>query len=171
MNHSFRDIYADNKDQIFRFLHTFIRNEAVSEELTQDVFLKIFKKMDTECICIPDVRNYLFSVARSTALDYIRKERAREKHFRKAVIEAGLDDIFSSSLEDYYIEGEIMSNLREAINSFPENERKIFIETQIERRGKKRVIKEHNVTLYRINKIREKVSQRIKRKLDSYYDD
>jgi len=170
MNLSFQEFYLNNKNHIIRFLYAFIRNEAICEELTQEVFLKVFTKKDAECVW-PYARNYLFSVARTTALDYMRKERIRDRRFQKVVAEASLDDIFSSSLEDYYIEGEIISSLREAINSFPENERKIFIETQIECRGKKKVIEEYNISLYRINKIREKIAQRIKRKLESYYVD
>ncbi|MCL1912166.1 MAG: RNA polymerase sigma factor [Leptospirales bacterium] len=167
---NFNDFYSNNKNHVMRFLYAFVRNEAVCEELTQEVFLKIYSKKDDRYIC-PYARSYLFTVARTTALDYIRKEKIRNRRFQEAGAEAGLDEIFSSSLEDYYIEGEIISNLHEAINAFPENERKIFIETQIERRVKKEVIEEYNISLYKINKIREKVARSIKKKLRPYYAD
>ena len=167
---SFNEFYLNNKNHVIRFLHAFVKNKAICEELTQEVFLKIYAKRDIRYI-YPYARGYLFMVARTIALDYLRKEKARDKRFQKAIVEASLDEILNPSLEDYYIEGEIISDLREAINAFPENERKIFIETRIERRGKKRVIKEYNVSLYKVNKINEKVAQNIKRKLESYYID
>jgi len=170
MNLNFNDFYLNNKSHVIKFLYSFVRNEAVCEELSQEIFLKIYTKRDAGCV-FPYVRNHLFTVARSTALDYIRKEKIRDRRFQEAAAEASLDDIFSSSLEDYYIEGEIISDLRETINSFPENERKVFIETQIECRGKKDVIKEYNISLYKINRIKEKVAYSIKKNLRSYYAD
>ena len=167
----FNDFYMSNKSHVIRFLHAFVRNEAICEELTQEIFLKIYAKRYNDDCCWHCARNYLFAVARTTALDYIRKERIRYRRFKEAVREAGLEDIFSSSIEDYYIEGEIISNLRETIDEFPEHERKIFIETEIECKGKRKVIQEYSISMYRINKIKEKVAQSIKRKLGSYYDE
>jgi DNA-directed RNA polymerase specialized sigma24 family protein len=143
----------------------------VCEELMQDIFMAIYKKNIGLRANDLQSQKYLFVMARSFALDYIRRETRRNKKLYESILpEINKDDILNSSLEDYYIEGEVISSLHDVINSFPENERDIFLETHLTNEGKNKVREKYKISLYKINKIDEKISTRIKRKLKNYYN-
>ena len=169
----FNVLYVTYKKSVLRFIYTFVKNLAICEELAQDVFCRIYEKelifsgFDENA-----TRNYLFSIARSITIDYLRRERTRESRLREAVYaEADYADIVSESLEDYYIEGEVFSELQDIINTFPEKMRAVFIEAEIGIQHKGQISKEFNISLYKIRKIQDEIKRSIKKKLNQYYDD
>lgn len=167
----FNKLYDSYKKPVLRFIYAFVKNIAACEELTHDVFIKVYKKellfskLDENA-----AGSYLFAAARTTALDYLRRERVRDEKMRKAVLaEIDLGVILSESLENYYINGEVLSKLHDVINDFPEQERAVFLESEIEAKQKKEISQDHNISLYKIRKIQEKIKRSIKKKLASYY--
>jgi RNA polymerase sigma factor (sigma-70 family) len=59
---------------VYRFIFGFIQDESVAEDLTQDVFIKVWKKLKSYN---PKYlfKTWLFTIARNTTTDYLRKRK------------------------------------------------------------------------------------------------
>lgn len=71
---AFERLFAKYKDRIFSFIFQMIKDEAKAEDLTQDVFMKVYKSKDTYD---PKFKfsTWIFTIARNCALDYLKKKK------------------------------------------------------------------------------------------------
>lgn len=71
---NFDDVYNRYADRILRVVFRFTRNEEVSRDLTQDVFIKVYERLS-------DFRNeaqvytWIHRIAVNHVLNYLRAER------------------------------------------------------------------------------------------------
>ncbi|MFW5782557.1 MAG: RNA polymerase sigma factor [Candidatus Muiribacteriaceae bacterium] len=72
--HKFENIVSEYKDRLYIFLYRLSFNEAVSEEILQQTFLKAFRYLNT---CDPEkgLKNWLYRIARNCYYDHFRKEK------------------------------------------------------------------------------------------------
>lgn len=69
---SFTEIVNRYLKLIYNFCHRLIGNEKAAEDITQEVFLKVWKnikKFDTT----KSFKTWIFSIAKNTTIDYLRK--------------------------------------------------------------------------------------------------
>jgi len=60
---------------IFNYALYFAKNRDIAEDLTQEVFVKVWKKIrkfDNRC----KFKNWLYAIAKNTSLDYLKKNQA-----------------------------------------------------------------------------------------------
>jgi len=60
---------------IYGFLFKYVKDEAVAQDLTQEVFLKVWKNLK-KIEKNKNFKSWLYTVAKNTALDYIKKKKA-----------------------------------------------------------------------------------------------
>lgn len=68
---NFDDIVKTYLTPVYSFVFRLIQDKDMAEDITQDVFIKAWKKIDTE----KNVRAFLFTIARNTTFDYLRKRK------------------------------------------------------------------------------------------------
>jgi RNA polymerase sigma factor (sigma-70 family) len=81
---------------VYRFIFGLVGEESVAEDLTQDVFIKVWKKLKSYNNKY-SFKTWLFTIARNTAFDYLRKKK--EIVFSEFENEAG-DNILIDTLAD-----------------------------------------------------------------------
>lgn len=59
---------------IYRFVFGLVLDESTAEDITQDVFIKVWKKFSSYNDKYP-FKTWLFSIARNTTIDYFRKKK------------------------------------------------------------------------------------------------
>lgn len=70
--HTFAVLFQTFKNRVFGFVLTITNSHYAAEEITQEVFLKLWLYRDNlENIEFPE--NYLFTIARNKTLNYLRK--------------------------------------------------------------------------------------------------
>src|SRR5258708_27390174 len=74
---AFRELFDQYRDRVYNFSMHLTRSEILSEEIVQDVFMKIWINR-SNLTNISFFASYVRVAARNTALDYFRK-LAREK--------------------------------------------------------------------------------------------
>lgn len=108
MNKYFEEIYTQNKDTVFRIAYDLLRNTADAEDVVIEVFCKlyIYLKANRE---IRNVSAWLRTVARTTAIDMIRKSGKESPVLQKNPFQQGdhcrevTNKIFASEiLNDLY---------------------------------------------------------------------
>ena len=158
---------------IVKFLHGFVPNWDICSDLSHDVFLKAYENIANLEPYSIRTRNFLFTVAKNLAIDYIKRSRKESWKYRRIVLEeVVLNDQFYKDVEEIFLEGEVVSTLHETINSFPEKERDLYVERKFEDRTVNEVADSYNVTPYKIRQIEEKISRKLRFDLeDLWYDD
>ena len=69
---AFRALYENNFDRIAKFTFKMCKSEAVTEEIVQDVFLKLWSNREN-IGHVNDIEAYLFSIARNKTIDFLRR--------------------------------------------------------------------------------------------------
>jgi RNA polymerase sigma-70 factor (family 1) len=125
---SFELLFNRFHQSIFNFLLIKTRDEAVAEDLLQEVFIKLWNNrlsLDEG----KSVKNYLYTIADNLALNHIRHLKVVSRHEQ-------LNDvrIFDSSQVPHFIleEKEIQEHLMQAIEDLPEKPRLIFVMSRFE---------------------------------------
>jgi len=132
---AFKEIVEDNKDGLYGFIKRFVLQPDIVEDVFQETFLQLYLSRKTFDIDRP-IKPWLFTIAANKAKDMLRK-RKRDNSVSVGVMadasEATVDDIFNSiasnedTPDDLTIRAETSSNVRQLIDSMPENLREILL--------------------------------------------
>lgn len=68
-------LVARHLKRVYGFAYTFVRNRADAEDITQDVFVKVWRKLGT-FDQTKLFRPWLYRIVRNTALDFLKKKSA-----------------------------------------------------------------------------------------------
>ncbi|MBN2101017.1 sigma-70 family RNA polymerase sigma factor [Candidatus Dojkabacteria bacterium] len=166
-NKRFKGFYMKYRQKIYWYVYRKISNAELSEDLTADVFMKLYERWD-------DVSNrdekgmcaWVYTVARNASIDHLRKSKNRKKR----PIEDEEVDSATRVFEDFVGEAmkeEKMEYVSKALESIGEEEQEIltlrFEEGMRFREIAKIVDKEEGackMTMYRsIKKIKDKLNE------------
>ncbi len=166
----FTTCYARHYYRIIKYIMSILNNWETAEDVVQDMFVKLYEKQHRLDPDSPTITNYLFSIARNAAIDYIKREsievsKYSEIHFE----EVTLNDQFYNDVENAVIDGEIVSTLHDTIKAFPADERKIIIERLYDNIQRSRVCRKNNLSYYRVRMIEQNFIDEIQQKLQPYF--
>ncbi len=106
------DAFADN---LYRFILKNLKDEAMTEDIIQDTFEKLWMKLEE--VSALKVKSYLFTTAYHTMIDYIRKEK------RNVVVDPST--LYKESEADNYSDlGEV---LERAVQNLPEDQKAVVM--------------------------------------------
>lgn len=109
---AFAQLYYELKQPVFVIISRIVRSEAMAEDVTQDVFVKLYASPPDPSVKNP--RAWIFRMARNLAIDTLRKQRDTE-----------LDDVDLPGADP--AEGiDTRLDLEAAIRRLPRSEREIL---------------------------------------------
>jgi RNA polymerase sigma-70 factor (ECF subfamily) len=119
-NLAFARIYQELLTPIYRYIYFRVSDESTAKDLTQDVFLKVFKSLQGYS---PDaVLSYFYTVARNVLIDWYRKKKIQtvdEGDFENILVEEG-------NPEQVFLQKDDSEKLREAISKLSVNEAEVI---------------------------------------------
>ena len=120
---AFSILYTHYYTGLYRFVFFILKSPEDSEEIIQDVFLKIWVKRET-LTGIRSFEDYLFRMAKNRIFDSSRQSRTRQKLNRRIApdTEEGADSPFNDLLFQQYHEA-----AQEAINQLSARRKEIFL--------------------------------------------
>jgi RNA polymerase sigma-70 factor (ECF subfamily) len=136
----FDKIYNENKAMVMRFLRTKIKNSSDIEELTDDIFIKVFNHLCDYDETKSNFNTWLINITKNTLIDYYRTKNGTQKAKAFAnmintdnsiseeihmVYQVPDNGIKADSLHDSAI---VVSNTDKAINSLKGVKKDIAIE-------------------------------------------
>ena len=90
---AFTYLYDTYFDRIYRYIYVRIRRQAESEDLTQEVFIKALKAIDSYKVGKTPFASWLFRIAHNQVIDHVRKRsRAQETSLDDAPPTVGWED-------------------------------------------------------------------------------
>jgi RNA polymerase sigma-70 factor (ECF subfamily) len=129
---AFRSIVDQYKAKIFRTCIGFVHNKEDAEELTQDVFVRVFKNLD-RFKGSSSFSTWIYRIAVNCSLNHLRKQKRSKLLLRlEHVFGIGMSDEknaavkYAESPEKMMIDEERNWYLHKAIDSLPENQRIAF---------------------------------------------
>ncbi|MEQ1876011.1 MAG: RNA polymerase sigma factor [Bdellovibrionia bacterium] len=84
---AFRELYEAHKEAIMSFVYQMVRNSNLAEELTQEVFLRVYRDRQ-KYEATAGFRTYVFTIARNLCLDHLRSPKSKEEFLEDYQIEA-----------------------------------------------------------------------------------
>ncbi len=139
---AYEELFLRYAPGIYRFSLSSLKDKALAEDLTQDVFLKIWEKHST-LSQTGNIRAFIFKVAVNAIYDFIRR-----KNIAKA-----FDDFTrlnnspsENSAWDSLIYGEMRLKLDMLISQLPEQQRHIFMLNRLEGLSNEEIASELNLS-------------------------
>lgn len=112
-------IYRDYHEKIFGYMRSKINNTQDAEDLTSDVFVKVYEKLGSFDKSKASLSTWIYTIARNTLTDWFRT--------RKTFNEIPETESSDFSIEDSFCNSETLESLAEALESLDERERDIII--------------------------------------------
>ncbi|MEK9620505.1 MAG: RNA polymerase sigma-70 factor [Flavobacteriales bacterium] len=131
-SNSFEAIYNTYAKEIRRFLFYKTQDIDKSEDILQDVFIKLWEncnKVDPN-----KVKSYIYSIANNMFLNDIKHQKVVQ-NYRKH----NGNDITNESPEFIVLEKEFMEKLESTIDKLPEKQREVFLMNRIEKKKYKEI--------------------------------
>ena len=109
---AFAQIYNELKQPVFTIVCRIVRSKEIAEDVTQDVFVKLFVSQPSSSIRNP--RAWIFQMAHNLAIDALRKKQIIDLE----EVELSTDDEISSVIMRWDVES--------AISKLPRDEREVL---------------------------------------------
>lgn len=116
---AFEEIIRKYAEKIIYFIYRFTNDIDISKDISQNVFLYVLlhkEKYKFKC----SVKTYLYIIAKSQALNYIKKEKKKDsmklEHVQESELLLDIENTIFDNLEK--------QELKNAIDLLPEKERK-----------------------------------------------
>ena len=166
-NRVFTQCYATFAGQLESYLLRIVRDKDTAQELVHDVFLRIYERRIALDIEVETTRFYLYKIAKNMAFDLLRKKMRQDACFNDIVLqEVCLNDQFYRDVESVYIEGEVISTLRDTIRELPERSREVITLRGIEEMNLAEVVRETSLSKYHVARIEKEAMSVLRAKLE-----
>lgn len=118
---AFSQLYRSHYPRIFSFLRTLLKDSFMAEEITQDVFFRLWinrEKLDHTLPLDP----YLFSMAKNTVLNFQKRKETEERYLEYQHKEEQAEE----QIEQALYGKELQNLINAAIKTMPAQQQKIF---------------------------------------------
>lgn len=112
-------VYLDYRDKVRRYISGKVRNIHDIEDLTNDVFVKVYEKLEKFDGEKASVSTWVYTITRNTVIDFYRTNKTCEELPETLVSDDGVDE--------NVIKEESLSELCDALESLDERSRDLII--------------------------------------------
>ena len=144
-SNSFEAIYNSCAKEIRRFLFYKTQNIDKSEDILQDVFIKLWEncnKVDSN-----KVKSYIYSIANNMFLNDIKHQKVVQNHRKH-----NENKSTNESPEFIMLEKEFMKKLESTIDNLPEKQREVFLMNRIEKKKYKDIALHLDISVKAVEK-------------------
>tara|TARA_B100000497_G_C7427872_1_gene267695 strand:- start:116 stop:625 length:510 start_codon:yes stop_codon:yes gene_type:complete len=161
-----KSFYDKHKTLVYNLALNYCGNKEDAEEITQDVFLAVFKKMSI-FRHESKIETWIYRIAINKSLDYLKAK----KRFKRNFINDGIsiDQVSQTKFSDFNHPGVLLESkekiqeIYSCINRLPEDYRTVIILLKIENRTYKEVSEIMKISIKAV----ESLFNRAKKKLDA----
>ena len=114
----FESTYKLYSQDLFRFLTYSYKNPTLSEDITQNVFLKLWDQCHQ--FELSNIKSLIFTMGKNLSLNELKKNQKNQGEESKEIF-------YSESPQDVLEEKQFKENLNNSINQLTSNERTVFL--------------------------------------------
>ncbi len=173
--HQFHELYVKNRHKLFRFAHSYLRDEMVAEDIVMDSFMHYWEHRDTireDSSPLP----YILTIVRNRCLNHLKaqqiRQRARGEIYDRdtRILELQISSMTACDPTELFSE-EARRIVAQAIAELPGQTREVFIRARIQDQSYKQIIAEMNIPFSTVDHEMRKAKKILAEKLKRYYPD
>lgn len=171
---AFRELVETRQSLVFNTVIGFLQNTEDAEDVTQDVFVKIFESI-TQFKGESALSTWVYRVAVTTALEFLRRKK-RKKRFGFLSPILGENNEPTLELPDFHHPGVTLDNreksaiLFKAIRQLPENQQTAFVLNKVEGLSYQEVAEVMKTSLSAVESLLHRAKTNLKDLLKNFYN-
>ncbi len=107
------EIYTQYRDKVFGYVRNHVNSPEDAEDITSDIFVKIYSKLDTYDETKASLSTWIYSMTSNTVIDFYRTN-----HVHSEIPEDLSDE--GSTIEDEILNNESLELLADALSKLPQ---------------------------------------------------
>jgi RNA polymerase sigma-70 factor (ECF subfamily) len=123
---AFNTLFKRYSSRLYRFSHGYLKSDAESEEIVQEVFAKVWETR-SQLKHELSFKSYLFTIAFNVIKKHFRAKAYLSEYFRNEMV----DDLDIRTTQDINYNS-LKSYLSKIVDTLPERRREIFIKSRFE---------------------------------------
>ncbi len=143
---AFEKIFHMYHKQLYFFCYSFLNQKEDAENLTQDVFVKLWVNRAT-LDCEKSFSGFLFTMTKNLALNHIRKT-IHQQIFVNQLLNNNLEDCYQTEKQVSY--NEVKSSLNNLVCQLPPKRKEIFILSREKGLSHKEISKRLGVSIHTV---------------------
>ena len=156
---AYKQIFVKYFDLICRFLDTIVPNRQISEDIAQNIFMKIWQHHESLDENL-SIKNYLYVLARNAGIDYLRTNHLVQINNEYDTLSDETDNVSFQ----YY---ETLSHVKSIVDKMPVQRKKIFTMSRYWNMSNKEIAEELGLSVRTIEKHLELAIRDIRRTISS----
>ena len=145
-------------------IHRIIREKQTVEDLAQDVFLKVWQKR-AQLQVNSSLKAYLCRMGINEAISFLRKHKNKEK---EEITEFNTPNLLAQNVEQSYLQNELESKIKEAINSLPPKCRMVFQLSRYEELSYKEIAEKMEISVKTVENQMGKALRVLRERMKGY---
>lgn len=129
---TFSQVFNEYSDSLFKYLYYKSGNETLSQDITQESFLKLWQNCAD--VILSTAKGYVFKTAKNTLLNEFAHQKVKMKFASKPQVEKTIQDP-----EFLLEEKELKKEIEDAISALPEKQRVAFLMSRIDKKTYKEI--------------------------------
>lgn len=121
----FENIYIKYSDKIYRYVYLSTSDPYLSEDITSETFLRIWKNW--EKIKFDFIQALLYKTAKNILIDYYRKHKNGKKVSLEEIVERGIEPSYDEDLIGEITKSDNIKKVNEALKLLPDNLKEVVI--------------------------------------------
>lgn len=126
----FKPFYIKHVQKVFGVVYSYLLNQEDAEEVTQDVFLKVYEEFDS-FRNESKVSTWLYRIAVNQSLDFLRRKDREKRRFQNSELSGDVNLVVhlngSTNADDDIRADEVKKAYEGALLQLTEEQRSIFI--------------------------------------------
>jgi RNA polymerase sigma-70 factor (ECF subfamily) len=153
------------------FARNVVKDNVVSQDIVQDVFVKIWEKRDeVETI---NLEAYLFRLVRNRCLDHIKHMRVVHNRMQEIEISSKFEELyridFIGDAPYLLIEKELISKIEETVKNLPDRCREVFILSRVNKLKNKEIADKLSISIKNVERHLSRAMQSLRENLNEEF--
>lgn len=159
---AFELVFRKYYPELCGFALKYVQNQDVAEELVQELFCTLWKKLDN-LVINTSLKSYLYSAVRNAAFNYFKHQEVTNR-YTAYQLERGETHTHENTMEVK----ELQSQIDKAVQSLPEKCREVFRLSRFEHKKYKEIAEELNISIKTVENQMGKALSVMRKELGSY---
>lgn len=121
----YESIYLRYSDKIYKYVYLNVSDPYLSEDITSEVFLRVWRKWDT--IRTDFIQALLYKIAKNIIVDHYRKKKNRKQISLEESVEKGIEPFYDQKFIENIQRDDNIQNLNKQLNFLPQNLKDVLI--------------------------------------------